>query len=58
MTAEALSHLFEKQFDINVVKIIDKDENLADLLTEENIDIVITDLDFRDIDGLELTREL
>ena len=58
MKAQAFSLLFKKQPGITVVKFVDKIENLTVLLAEENIDIVITDLDFRDMDGLEKTREL
>ena len=55
--ADALTCLFAEQNDVQLVKVLDNREELYDLLSSTKIDIVLTDLDFRDIAGLELSRD-
>lgn len=56
--AKALYCLFDKQANVELVKVIDHSEDLLCLLENEEVDIVLTDLDLRNMSGLEMAMEI
>lgn len=58
MYAEALHSLFSKQCNVQLVNILSNSDELHDFLENNPIDIVLLDLDTRELAGFELSRRI
>lgn len=58
VVANAISDIFDwKTLDIDQVRVLDSGLDAIDIIKEETVDILLTDIKMPDVDGLTLSRE-